>query len=235
MAKSLFLAGASGAIGRRLAPLLIADGWRVTGATLSAEKAVLIRELGIEPVIVDAFDLNALEAAVAAARPELVMHQLTDLPPALDPVKMPEALARNARLRDEGTRNLIAAGVRAGARRLIAQSIAFAYAAGPASYGKDHPLAPTAGGAISLERQVMGAPIEGVVLRYGRLYGPGTGFDKPHGSPQLCTSTPPPERLRSRRAAASLGSTTSPRTTAPYRAKKQSAACPAGPPSGGIG
>lgn len=118
-----------------------------------------------------------------------MVHQLTDLPPGLDPARMDEARLRNLRVRDEGTRNLLSAALAAGARRLVAQSVAFAYAPGPTPHGEDDPLdvdAPggpgiSARGAASLERQLLEAPLEGLVLRYGRLYGPGTGFDSPAG------------------------------------------------------
>jgi nucleoside-diphosphate-sugar epimerase len=185
----IFLAGASGAIGRRLAPLLVASGWRVVGTTRSADKAPLLREMGVEPVLVDVFDADALRRVVADSRPEIVIHQLTDLPLALDPSKMTEALVRNARLRDEGTRNLVAAAVHAGSKRLIAQSISFIYGEGPSPHREDDPLLPethpvyggTVRGVMSLERQVLGAPLDGIVLRYGLFYGPGTGFDAPVG------------------------------------------------------
>lgn len=181
---TIFLAGASGAIGRRLMPILMADGWRVTGSTRSRQKAVLLAERGAAPVVVDVFDLPGLMRAVANARPDIVVHQLTDLPPGLDPTRMEQAIRRNARIRDEGTRHLLAAAVAAGVRRLVAQSIAFAYADGPEPHGEQDRLASdaegragvTARGAASLEHQVRAARIEGVVLRYGRLYGPGTGF-----------------------------------------------------------
>jgi nucleoside-diphosphate-sugar epimerase len=179
LTKSLFLAGASGAVGRRLAPLLVAEGWRVIGATRFSDKADLLRRLGVEPVVVDVYDGDALRAAVAQARPRVVIHQLTDLPPALDPARMPEGLIRNARIREQGTRNLVAAAVDAGAERLIAQSIAFAYADGPRPHREHDPL--TSPSVVSLERQVHEAPLAGVVLRYGRLYGPGTGFEKASG------------------------------------------------------
>jgi nucleoside-diphosphate-sugar epimerase len=185
--RCIFLAGASGAIGRRLAPLLVAQGWRVVGATRSKDKAQLLRDMGVEPVVVDAFDGEALRGIVADHRPEIVIHQLTDLPFALDASKMTEALVRNARLRDEGTRNLVAAAVGAGARRLIVQSISFIYADGPLPHREDDPLLPethpvyggTVTGVMSLERQALEAPLEGIVLRYGLFYGPGTGFDAP--------------------------------------------------------
>lgn len=185
---SIFLAGAGGAIGKRLCSLLLADGCRVFGTTRSPQKAAMLRALGIEPVIVDVFDAEALRKAVLSSGARIVMHQLTDLPPGLDPKRMAAARERNARLRDLGTRNLIAAGLAGGMRRLIAQSIAFAYAPGPMPYGEDAPLnvgAPaeaggsTARGVASLESQTLAGPFEGLVLRYGKLYGPGTGFDAP--------------------------------------------------------
>lgn len=189
MPKTVFLAGATGAVGRRLAPLLVADGWRVVGTTRSQDKLADLRALGVDPVVVDVFDAAALGTAVMGAKPEVVIHQLTDLPPGLDPALMADALVRNARIRDEGTRNLLAAARAAGARRVIAQSIAFVYAEGPLPHREDDPLVTpaegpagvSARGVISLESQVLAAPLEGLVLRYGRFYGPGTGFDKPTG------------------------------------------------------
>ncbi|WP_370677536.1 NAD-dependent epimerase/dehydratase family protein [Pleomorphomonas sp. PLEO] len=185
MSRTIFLAGATGAIGRRLSPILVAEGWRVVGATRSSDKLADLRALGVEPVVVDVFDAATLTKVVAEAKPDVVIHQLTDLPPALDPIRMPDALVRNARVRDEGTRNLVAAALAAGARRFIAQSIAFAYAEGPLPHKEEDPLAPAADGlrgvsargVASLERQVMEAPLDGIVLRYGFLYGPGTGFE----------------------------------------------------------
>ncbi len=182
----IFVAGASGAIGRRLCRLLVDDGWSVTGTTRSREKAAMLRDLGVEPAIVDVFDEAHLFGMVRRAQPEIVVHQLTDLPPALDPTKMADALVRNARLRVIGTRNLIAAALAAGAKRMVAESIAFAYAPGPLPYHEDAPLNlddPNSGestrAVASLEQQVLGASLTGIVLRYGKLYGPGTGFDLP--------------------------------------------------------
>src|ERR1041385_8824134 len=106
MGHRIFLAGASGAIGRRLVPQLLAAGHQVTATARQAAKAEDLQALGADPVVVDVFDQNGLRAAVAAARPEIVIHQLTDLPAGLDPSKMAEAAPRNARIRDEGTRNL---------------------------------------------------------------------------------------------------------------------------------
>jgi nucleoside-diphosphate-sugar epimerase len=189
----IFLAGATGAIGRPLTSLLVAAGHDVTGTTRSQAKAADITARGAQAAIVDMFDAEGVRRAVAAARPQVVIHQLTDLPQSLDPAAMPEALARNARLRIEGTPNLMAAAKAAGARRVIAQSIAFAYAPGPTPYQETDPLnAPRGGtsvsvrGVVALEEAVMGtAGIEGVVLRYGRLYGPGTWNERPPEPPAV--------------------------------------------------
>jgi nucleoside-diphosphate-sugar epimerase len=189
MTERIFLAGASGAIGRRLAPLLLENGWRVFGSTRSGEKAAELKKAGVEPVVVDVFDGAALRKHLSEIRPEVVIHQLTDLPYALEASQMEAALARNAMLRDAGTRNLVAAAVHAGARRLIAQSISFIYDEGAKPHRESDPLLPvmhpaygeTVQGVLSLERQVTEAALEGIVLRYGLLYGPGTGFDAPIG------------------------------------------------------
>lgn len=180
----IFLAGATGAIGRRLTPLLVAAGHNVTGTTRSAEKADMLKVQGAQAVVVDVFDRRALCDAAVAARPEVVIHQLTDLPRVFDPAHRGEALARNAKLRIEGTVNLVAAAQAACARRLISQSIAFIYADGPEPHAENDPLAPAEGddlnaltsrGVRSLEDATLKTPgIEGIVLRYGRLYGQGT-------------------------------------------------------------
>lgn len=183
----IFLAGAAGAVGRTLCPLLVQEGWIVIGTTRSEWRVPTLRAMGVHPVVLDVFDRPALLRAVADARPDVVIHQLTDLPPALDPARMPEARARNAHLRDVGTRNLVEAAVAAGASRMIAQSISFAYAPGPQPFDEDSPLdveredhvGLTARGVALLERHVLEAPLVGIVLRYGKLYGPGTGFDDP--------------------------------------------------------
>ena len=167
-------------------PLLLADGHSVVGTTRSATKAAELEALGIAPVVLDAFDAGPVREAVANARPHIVIHQLTDLPQLLDPTQMAASRQRNTRLRIEGTANLVAAARAAGARRLIAQSIAFAYADGPEPHGEsdplassdgDDPVAITAKGVRALEESVLGASgLEGIVLRYGRLYGPGTWY-----------------------------------------------------------
>ena len=170
----IFLAGATGAIGRRLTPLLLDAGHQVAGTTRSAAKAEELRALGAEPIVVDVFDAAALARAVAGVGPEIVIHQLTDLPKGLEPRLMAEATVRNARVREEGTRNLVEAAIAAGARRLVAQSIAWMYAPGPEPHGEDDPLdraadgprAATVRGVIALESSVLNArSLAGVVLR----------------------------------------------------------------------
>jgi nucleoside-diphosphate-sugar epimerase len=193
MAKTIFLAGASGAVGRRLAPLLITQGWRVVGTTRSKEKVPTLLNLGIEAAVVDVFDPEALTAAVVEAKPQVVIHQLTDLPSGLDPALMAEATMRNARIRDEGTRNLVSAAIQAGAERFIAQSVSFAYAEGELPHKESDPLAVnaegragiSARGVASLEQQVIPQAFCGIVLRYGKLFGPGTGFASTFGSGSL--------------------------------------------------
>jgi nucleoside-diphosphate-sugar epimerase len=98
-----------------------------------------VRGLGALPIVVDVFDAEAMAKAMLDARPDIVIHQLTDLSEVRDPATRPAALARNARIRDEGTRNLVTAARQAGARRLIAQSIAWVYAPGPRPYREDDP------------------------------------------------------------------------------------------------
>ncbi|MGE5089384.1 MAG: NAD-dependent epimerase/dehydratase family protein [Candidatus Levyibacteriota bacterium] len=177
-----FVAGASGAIGRVLCRLLIQDGWQVTGTTRSPAKATELRSLGVEPVVVDVFDREALIRSVAAAAPRVVIHQLTDLPKVFSAETMAAARPRNARIREIGTDNLVAAASRAGARRLVAQSIAFAYAPGPRPYVEEAALdLATAPAVAKLEALVLDSGLDGLVLRYGRLYGPGTWADAPAG------------------------------------------------------
>jgi nucleoside-diphosphate-sugar epimerase len=181
----VFLAGASGAIGRPLVPMLVGAGHQVVGTTRSPGKAEALRAAGAEPVVVDALDPEALGAAVAAARPEAVINELTNLPPKID-YRKPD-YGDTGRLRREATRTLAAAAREAGARRLISQSIAFIYvpAGGPVKSEADPLLEPNTGSAfdeplaatLELERTTLEAlGLEGVVLRYGWFYGPGTFF-----------------------------------------------------------
>jgi nucleoside-diphosphate-sugar epimerase len=189
----IFLAGAGGAIGRRLTPLLRAAGHAVIGTTRAADKVKALRALGAEPVVVDVFEAAALARAMLAAAPQVVIHQLTDLPCAPNTPGFEEGLERNARLRIEGTRNLVAAVKAAGVRRLIAQSIAFVYAPGEGTRVESDPLDLAAtgirkrmvDGVVALEGATLEMP-EGIVLRYGLLYGPGTWFEnEKRGKPAL--------------------------------------------------
>jgi len=182
--RRIFLAGAAGAIGRRLLPMLVDAGHAVWGTTRWEDKAEALREAGATPVVVDVFDRPALARAVRYARPEVVIHQLTELSRAASGAALSEEiLEANARVRKEGTRNLVDAAIASGARRFIAQSIAWMYAKGPEPHGENDPLARDAKGAVSislagviaLEEMTLGSlPLEGIVLRYGQLYGPGT-------------------------------------------------------------
>jgi nucleoside-diphosphate-sugar epimerase len=156
----IFVAGASGVLGSRLVPLLVADGHVVAGMARSPGEAGLLRELGAEPVICDVFDADALTRAVTAFAPDIVFHQLTDLPD--DAADIPAFSDRNNRIRGEGTRNLLLAA--ASVRPVIAQSISWEL---PGESGR---------AAIAQhERAVLQAG--GVVIRYGQLYGPGTYYE----------------------------------------------------------
>src|SRR6266576_2504868 len=127
----IFLAGATGVIGRRLVPLLVAEGHQVTGMTRARERGATLEAMGAEVAVADALDAGAVRAAVVSARPQAVIHQLTSLPRRIDPRKIERDFVLNDRLRSEGTRHLVAAAQAAGAERIVAQSIAFAYAPGP--------------------------------------------------------------------------------------------------------
>lgn len=190
----IFLAGATGAVGRRVAWLLRQAGHEVTGTTRTAAKASLLTELGVAPVVVDVFDAGALGKAIAAARPDVVIHQLTDLSSGPGTPGYPAAQEANRRLRIEGTRNLMRAARAAGVRRAVAQSIAFIYGPGEGMRNEDDPLdlaadgvrALTVQGIVALEREVLATVgIDGVVLRYGYFYGPDTWYDLPPKPPSV--------------------------------------------------
>ena len=182
----VFVAGATGAIGRQLVPRLVAAGHEVTGTTRSASKQSMIRELGAVPVVVDALDPNQVAEVVARAGPDVIVHQLTAL------AGMQRYTERDAaptnRLRTEGTDNLLSAGQAVGVGRFVAQGVAaygaYARSGGPVKSEQD-PLDPapvremreTLAAIRHLEAAVLGAEwTEGVVLRYGAFYGPGTSL-----------------------------------------------------------
>lgn len=188
MSKTVFLAGASGVIGYPLAKMLVNAGYTVYGTTRSQAKAEKLAQIGVSPVVVDVFDAQALEEAVVAAKPEIVLHQLTDLPDGLPADQMAEALVRNARIRDEGTRNLIAAAQKAGVKKFIAQSIAFVYAPSDTAHTEESPLldfsepayGETAKAVHSLEQQTLNGGFDtATVLRNGWFYGADSGSDQP--------------------------------------------------------
>lgn len=172
----IFLAGATGVVGMRLVPLLVAARHQVTGLARTTTAADRLRASGAEPAMVDVFDADALTAAVGTAAPDVVIHQLTAL--------SGYDFAANARIREVGTRNLVAAARAAGTRRMIAQSIAWAYSPGGEPATEDTPLdveaqdparIATVSGVTALEDAVRELP-EWVVLRYGLFYGPGTWY-----------------------------------------------------------
>lgn len=171
----VFLAGASGVLGRRIVPLLVDAGHQVTASGRQAAALEGLRALGADVVVADLFDAASVAVAVAGARPDLVMHQVTDL--------RGRDLAANGELRRTGTRNLVDAALAAGVGRVVAQSIAWAYQPGSTPAGEEIPLDVDAAeprrtsvqGVAALEAQV-GRVEHGVVLRYGMLYGPGTWY-----------------------------------------------------------
>jgi nucleoside-diphosphate-sugar epimerase len=181
----VFLAGASGAIGRALVPKLVAAGHEVTGMTRSEARAEEIRTKGADAAVVDVFDADALRTAVDRASPEVIVHELTALPDRID-FRKEDTYAATNRVRTEGTRNLIDAARVAGARRFVCQSIAFAYRLeGDALKTEEDPLLVDAPGAFGsgvsalreMEAMVLGSDgLDGLVLRYGFFYGPGTYY-----------------------------------------------------------
>jgi nucleoside-diphosphate-sugar epimerase len=185
----VFLAGATGVIGRRLVPALLAAGHEVTAMCRSAERAELARAAGAQAAIADALDASAVAEAVAQARPDAVVNQLTALPKRIDPRHIERDFERNDRLRNEGSRILAGAARGAGVQRLLAQSIAFMYEPGPkgATHSEQDPLvadppasfARTADAVKALEQTTLEAG--GTVLRYGYFYGPGSAI-APDGS-----------------------------------------------------
>jgi len=181
----VFLAGGTGVIGRALVPQLRDAGHEVTAMTRFEERADRLRALGVEAVVCDAFDTERVVLAVEAARPEVVVNQLTDIPKAINPRKMAEQFTTNDRLRTEGTRNLMRGASAAGARRLISQSIAWAYAPTEGLWTEEdrlwleapEPWGRSVNAVAALEEATLGADgVEGVVLRYGFFYGPGSAY-----------------------------------------------------------
>ena len=173
--RRIYFAGASGAIGRRLIPLLVDAGHTVGAMTRSPAKADRLAALGAQPIICDVFDRSALTSAVRSFSPDLVLHELTDLPDNLE--DLPEESLLNARIRVEGTRNILDAMVGLDRTKIVAQSVAWTMRPGP-----------EADAVASLEEAVLAA--NGVVLRYGFFYGPGTYFERePPAAPRVHIDT----------------------------------------------
>lgn len=183
----VLVAGATGAVGKQLIPRLVANGHDVVGMTRSPSKQEEVRSLGARPVVADALDAGQVARAVADAEPAVIVHQLTALGGSLDLRHFDRAFALTNRLRTEGTDNLLAAAREIGLRRFVAQSYAgwpFARTGGPVK-SEDDPLDPapppqmraTLDAIRHLERVVTGAEwTEGIALRYGGFYGPGTSL-----------------------------------------------------------
>jgi nucleoside-diphosphate-sugar epimerase len=190
----VFIAGASGAIGARLVPALAMRGHQVVGTTRTPAKTERLRQLGAEPVVLDALDEVAVKDAVATASPEVVVHELTSIPMAVDPRKLDHQFAETNRLRIEGTDHLLEAARAAGVRRFVAQSFAtWAYArtGGPVKVETDpietdppQSVRQTLAAILHVERAMRSAAdLEGIALRYGGFYGPGTSLGE--GAPLI--------------------------------------------------
>ena len=184
----VFLAGATGAIGRRLMPRLIEAGHQVTAITRREERLAGLCELGAEPVLCDVFDAGRLGTVVARAEPDAVINELTDLPQSLNPRKLATYYAANNRVRREGTKNLLSAAHGAGVRRFIVQGAAYWYAPtggpvkteeAPLYLNAPAPIGPAVETISEVEDAVLSAEgMEGIVLRYGMFYGPETWYAK---------------------------------------------------------
>ena len=191
----VFVAGATGALGRQLVPQLVAAGHEVTGMTSSASKEDLIRSLGARPAVADALDPDQVARVVAEAEPEAIIHQLTAISADMNPRHLDRAFAQTNRLRTEGTDHLLAAAKAVGAKRFLVQSFAgwpYSRTGGPVKSEED-PLdesppkqaRETVAAIHYLEGAVTGADwIKGIALRYGGFYGPGTSISREHGAEQ---------------------------------------------------
>jgi nucleoside-diphosphate-sugar epimerase len=180
----VFVAGAGGAVGKRLVPMLVARGYRVTGTATNEKSAEVVRAMGAKAVVVDGLDAVGIGEAVARAEPDAIIHEMTALSSTPDFRHFDRWFALTNRLRTEGTRNLLAAAQASGVKRFVAQSFTGWSNARTGGWVKteDDPLDPhpvneqteTLAAIKFLERAVLEAPLEGIVVRYGGLYGPGS-------------------------------------------------------------
>ena len=180
----IFVAGATGAIGFKLCLILRQHHYQVFGSTRSHTKAKYLEAIGVHSVIVDAFNQEQLFKHISDISPEIIIHQLTDLPYALAPEFMHEARVRNAHIRDLGTKNLLLAAQKTKCKKFIAQSIAFAYDPDQiylnensklAIHSEDEVLRKNAESIQNMESQITCSTLNHVILRYGKLYGAATG------------------------------------------------------------
>ena len=162
----IFLAGGTGVIGTRLIPRLAAAGHEITATTRRAERTERLSRLGASPAVVDVYDAEGLTAAVKQAKPEVILHELTDL--------SDYNTDANARLRREGTANLIAAAEEAGVSRILVQSIAWIFPEGATPATEEDPIIP--GTAVDVMEHLARKLPHATVLRYGMLYGPDTWY-----------------------------------------------------------
>lgn len=163
----IFVAGGSGVIGRRLVPLLVAAGHEVGAMTRSPEKADMLRSLGSVPIVCDVYQPQQLREAMAGFRPDVVVQQLTDLPDSV--AELPEYSARNDQMRREGTQNMLRAAENSAVSRFLVQSIAWKL--------------PGDRGAAVAEMEELVLKANGIVLRYGQLYGPDTFYETDQPDP----------------------------------------------------
>jgi nucleoside-diphosphate-sugar epimerase len=170
----VFVAGAGGAIGRRLVPQLVARGHEVIASTTRTEKLADLRALGAEAVVMDGLDAASVEDAVARAEPETIVHQMTSLAGKKDLRHFDRTFAVTNELRTTGTKHLLVAGEAVGVERFVAQS---SVASGPLASDPPKSMRASLAAIRRLEFSVLNAPLEGIVLRYGAFYGPGASDD----------------------------------------------------------
>lgn len=183
--KTIFLAGASGVIGMPLSKALVEKGYVVYGTTRSPEKAKALEEMGVKPVVVDVFNADALQNAVVQSKPDVVINELSALPKGLKEDEMVEGLKRDSKIRIEGTRNLVMATEKAGAKKYITQSFMY-YAPSDKAVDEngewiseqDAMYGESVRAVKSLEQQALAGKFVPVVLRYGWIYGGTSGFEQ---------------------------------------------------------